>query len=102
MNLKRRLPDESTCANWNGAQPWMIKISRKNFTYIKKKSPFYTSGIDSVIRQDDATYTIPSNGKKNIKIKFVVKNQTKTDTAEQERGSAFIFGQALNKNSRLK
>ena len=88
--------------NWNGAQPWMIKISRKNFTYIKKKSPFYTSGIDSVIRQDDATYTIPSNGKKNIKIKFVVKNQTKTDTAEQERGSAFIFGQALNKNKNFK
>ena len=88
--------------NWNGAQPWMIKISKKNFSYIKKKSPFYTSGIDSVIRQDDVTYTIPSNGKKNIKIKFVVKNQTKTDTAEQERGSAFIFGQALNKNKNFK
>ena len=88
--------------NWNGAQPWMIKISRKNFTYIKKKSPFYTSGIDSVIKKDDATYTIPSNGKKNIKIKFVVKNQTKTDTAEQERGSAFIFGQALNKDKDFK
>ena len=88
--------------NWNGAQPWMIKISRKNFTYIKKKSPFYTSGIDSVIRKDDATYTIPSNGKKNIKVKFVVKNQTKTDTAEQERGSAFIFGQALNKDKDFK
>ena len=88
--------------NWNGAQPWMIKISRKNFTYIKKKSPFYTSGIDSVLRKDDATYTIPSNGKKNIKIKFVVKDQTKTKTADQERGSAFIFGQALNKDKDFK
>ena len=88
--------------NWNGTQPWMIKISRKNFTYIKKKSPFYTSGIDSVLRKDDATYTIPSNGKKNIKIKFVVKDQTKTKTADQERGSAFIFGQPLNKDKDFK
>ena len=99
--IKNGLPEKTFMLgdnNWNGSQPWMIKISKKNFTYINKKSPFYTSGISSVVKKEEATYTIPSNGKKNIQVKFVVKDQTKTNTADQERGSTIIFGQALNKN----
>ena len=103
--IKNGLPEKTFMLgdnNWNGSQPWMIKTSKKNFTYINKKSPFYTSGISCVVKQDEATYTIPSNGKKNIQVKFVVKDQTKTNTADQERGSTIIFGQALNKNKDFK
>ena len=103
--IKNGLPEKTFMLgdnNWNGSQPWMIKISKKNFTYINKKSPFYTSGISCVVKQYEATYKIPSNGKKNIQVKFVVKDQTKTNTADQERGSTIIFGQALNKNKDFK
>ena len=74
--IKNGLPEKTFMLgdnNWNGSQPWMIKISKKNFTYINKKSPFYTSGINSVVKQDEATYTIPSNGKKNNQVKYEVK-----------------------------
>ena len=103
--IKNGLPEKTFMLgdnNWNGSQPWMIKISKKNFTYINKKSPFYTSGISCVVKKDEATYKIPSNGKKDIQVKFVVKDQTKTNTADQERGSTIIFGQALNKNKDFK
>ena len=59
--IKNGLPEKTFMLgdnNWNGSQPWMIKTSKKNFTYINKKSPFYTSGISCVVKQDEATYTL--------------------------------------------
>ena len=104
MPLIKDLPEKSSMIgdkNWNPSDKfWTIKVSAKNLKYITKdkKSPFTL--INGKMGKGEAVYTVPD--KKPIGIKFTTVNQSKTNTADQERGSSFIFGQSLNNNKKFK
>ena len=95
MPLIKDLPEKSSMIgdkNWNPSDKfWTIKVSAKNLRYITKdkKSPFTL--INGKMGKGEAVYTVPD--KKPIGIKFTTVNQSKTNTADQERGSSFISSQ---------
>ena len=87
MPLIDDLPEKSSMIgdkNWNPSDKfWTIKVSAKNLRYITKdkKSPFTL--INGKMGKGEAVYTVPD--KKPIGIKFTTVNQSKTNTADQER-----------------
>ena len=102
--LIKNLPEKSSMIgdkNWNPSDKfWTIKVSAKNLKYITKDKTSPFTLINGKMGKGEVTYTVPD--KKPIGIKFTTSNQSKTNTADQERGSAFIFGQSLNNNKKFK
>ena len=88
---------------------WMVKVNAVNFKYIttNKKSPFIGLESKEAPNGKEITYQVPVGrivgGKsKPIAIKFRSSGKltkSKAGTAEQERGSAFIFSRVLNDNA---
>ena len=93
-----------------GKNPFHIKTTPENWTYFTKSpiSPLRTAAHDLTISTDqkNATFKIPLDPQAakieyvNIRLRKSGKvEETKAGTAEQERGSAFIFKRALNENA---
>ena len=109
--LVENIPEKSSMigdSNWNPNDKfWTIKVSQKNFKFIQKdkKSPF--SFFKGGGTGKEIMYEVPvgrvANGKsKPIGIKFTTKEFSTAKTAEQERGSAYIFRRVLNDNKKYK
>ena len=104
----RNMPEPvSTIAdkNWSGKGNWMIKLNDKNFTWLTtSRTSIFQNGKTTGTGGKERTFEIPSGKIQNgkvvmVKIRFVKSSKlakTTASTAEQERGSAFIFRRALN------
>ena len=85
--------------NWNGKGNWMIKVSEENMKHIIRK---LGKGKET---KKARTYDIPGKvvgGKSQpVSLRFRVTSKvepTKAGTAEQEKGSAYIFDRVVNKS----
>ena len=85
--------------NWNGKGNWMIKVSEENMKHVIKK---LGKGKET---KKARTYQIPGKvvgGKSQpVSLRFRVTSKvepTKAGTAEQEKGSAYIFDRVVNKS----
>ena len=93
--------------NWDGKGNWMIKLNEANHDWMKKSKLSPWQNGKETAGGKEMTYEVPSGkvaGGKPVmaKIRFRKSGKlTKTvaGTAEQERGSAFIFRRALNENA---
>ena len=100
--------------DWNvnhpGNNPFHIKVTERNWNYFTsdRLSPFLNAAHDLKISSDrkNATFKVPVDPKANkpqfvnIRLRKSGKvEESKAGTAEQERGSAFIFRRALNENA---
>jgi len=106
----RNMPEPTSIIgdkNWTGTGNWMIKLNEVNHNWMKnsKLSP-WQNGKETAGGKE-VTYEVPSgkivSGKPVFtKIRFRKSGKltrTVAGTAEQERGSAFIFRRALNENA---
>ena len=91
---------------WNGKGNWMIKVSEKNMSYIKR----YMGEGKSTKGGKEMTYEFPSGkvvNKKEVPVSIRFRKTskvepTKAGTAEQEKGSAYIFDRVVSKNVNYK
>jgi len=88
--------------NWDGKKPWVIKVSDKNMSYIQK-----TRGKGKATKGGkEMTYEFVSgkvSGGKAVPVSVRFRQSgkiapTPAGTAEQEKGSAYIFDRVVNKN----
>ena len=89
--------------NWDGGKkPWVIKVSDKNMSYIQK-----TKGKGKATKGGkEMTYEFVSgkvSGGKAVPVSVRFRQSVKiaptpAGTAEQEKGSAYIFDRVVNKN----
>ena len=88
--------------NWDGKKPWVIKVSDKNMSYIQK-----TKGKGKATKGGkEMTYEFVSgkvSGGKAVPVNVRFRQSgkiapTPAGTAEQEKGSAYIFDRVVNKN----
>ena len=84
-------------------KPWVIKVDAKNYEWITKKSDYW-SGAGGTYTDTNRLYTVSwPNTPKAIKIRWRKSGKiaaSKAATAEQERGSAFVFKRVLNDNAK--
>ena len=87
---------------WDGKKPWMIKVSDQNMSYIQK-----VMGTGKATKGGkEMTYEFPSgkvSGGKAVPVSVRFRKTSKVEpskagTAEQEKGSAYIFNRVVTKN----
>lgn len=96
-NLFKQLDNDQIIADrdWNGKEPWMIKVNKDNQTIIKKTKG-WTEGKSL---EGGKQWRVDADGieiswRKSSKVEV-----SKASTREQELGSAYIFKRALTENA---
>ncbi len=93
--------------DWNisDKRPWVIKVDATNYKYITEQSNYWSTA-GGKYTDGNKLYTVSwPNSPNPITIRWRKSGkieETKAGTAEQERGSAFIFRRVLNDNAKWK